>query len=336
MKQIQSDFKTARVVAQYRGQYKVARENEEFWAEVAGKITYAATSQLDYPIVGDLVNIIELGYGRAVIEGILPRKNILKRKSAGKDEVQPIAANVDTAFVVQATDRDFNLNRLERYLTIIKAGKINPVIILNKIDLIPKAELEDKIAQLKDRFQNVAVITTSTIDKFGTEKLREAIESGKTYCFVGSSGVGKSSLINNLLGEELLKTKEISTFTKKGKHATTHRELFVLKSGGMVIDNPGMREVGVADAGEAMADVFSDISILARECKFTDCTHNQETGCAVLAALSRGQLSEAQYENYIKLGKEAAHYAMSNLEKRRKDRSFGRMVKTFKKQMNRK
>ena len=333
MEQNITEIKAARVITQYRGKYRVLLNNKEFWAEVTGKLIYAALSQLDYPVVGDLVNIIETGDDNAVIQDVLPRKSILKRKAAGKDEAQPIAANVDTAFIVQAIDRDFNLNRFERYLMIVKAGRIKPSIILNKIDLISKVELEEKIAQVKERFQDIPVVKASASDESGIEGLLKSLKRGEMHCFVGSSGVGKSSLINRLLGKDGLKTIEISTSTKKGKHATTHRELFILKNGSMVIDNPGMREVGVGDAGRAVADVFSDIAELAQGCKFTDCTHEHEADCAVLSALKSGQLSEEQYLNYIKLKKESDHYAMSGLEKRRRDKSFGKMVKNAMKQI---
>lgn len=321
----------ARVVAQYRGKYRVSNDYGEFWAEVTGKHIYAAASPLDYPIVNDLVNIVELGYGQAVINKILPRKNLLTRKAAGKDAIQPIAANVDTAFIVQAVDRDFNLNRFERYLTIVTAAKIKPVFLLNKIDLISTDELAGKITRVKDRFPGIEVFTTSTTKKNSLTGLRQELKKGRVYCFIGSSGVGKSSIINGLLGKELLKTRVISTATKKGRHATTHRELFVLNNGAMVIDNPGLREVGLADAVRAVDDVFCDISELAKDCKFVDCTHVHEPGCAVLAALESGEISKEKYANYIKLKKEADHYAMSRLEKKQRDRSFGRIVKNFKK-----
>jgi ribosome biogenesis GTPase len=321
---------TARVVAQYRGKYRVRNEATEFWAEVTGKLMFAAQAKTDYPVVGDLVSISVPEPGHAVIQGIRPRKTCLQRKAAGQDEVQPIAANLDVAFVVQAVDQDYNLNRFERYLTIIRAGKIEPLIILNKIDLLSKEELAEKIAQIKERFRNIEVVTTSTVDKSGIEKLRRVIKKGKIYCFVGSSGVGKSTIINELLGEALLKTRNISTATQKGRHTTTHRELFVLENGGMVIDNPGIREVGIAEAGEAVANVFNDISELAKECKFADCTHHHEPGCAVRAALACGKLSEEKYLNYLKLKKEADYYALSSQGKKQKDRSFGQMVKNFK------
>lgn len=326
-------YLTARVVAQYRGKYRVRSEAKEFWAEVTGKMMFFAAARTDYPVVGDLVVISELEKGHAVIREILPRRTMLCRKAAGQDDIQPIAANIDVAFVTQAVDRDFNLNRLERYLTIVKAGKIEPVIVLNKSDLVSAEELADKIGQIKERFKDIEIITTSAADGSGLAGLRQAINKGKVYCFVGSSGVGKSSLINELLGQELLKTKMISVSTKKGRHVTTHRELFALQNGGMVIDNPGIREVGLVQAGEAVADVFGDIAELARNCQFSDCTHEHEPGCAVLSAVRSGVLSEAKYQNYLKLKKESDFYGLSSLEKKRKDCDFGRMVKGYKKQL---
>ena len=321
-----NELEIARVVAQYRGKYRVLSERGEAWAEVAGKIIFAAKSPLDYPAVGDLVKITDLGYGNALIEEILPRKSVLKRKAAGKDDVQPIAANVDCAFIVQAVDRDFNLNRFERYLAIVQSEKIRPVLVLNKIDLLPPEKLAEITAQVKERFKEVALLTTSVLNGF--DSLARAIEPGQIYCLLGSSGVGKSSLTNKLLGEELITTKEISAQTKKGKHTTTHRELFVLKNGGMIIDNPGMREIGLADAEEGLKSVFAEIEALSWSCKFIDCTHQHEPGCAVLAALKSGSLSEEKYKNYLKLKKENDYYAMSSLEKRQRDKNFGKMVKS--------
>jgi len=325
---------TARVIAQHRGKYRVRYEDKEFWATVTGKSIFTAESMLDYPVVGDLVNIVDVGSDNAVIKEILPRKSVLERKAAGKDRAQPIAANVDTVFIVQAIDRDFNLNRFERYVTIIRAGNILPILVLNKTDLISPEELEEKIALVESRFLDTPLLTTSIITKNGIDSLIQAIKKGQIYCFLGSSGVGKSSLINKLLGQELLKTEEISAQTKKGKHATTHRELYELKSGAMVIDNPGMREVGLADVDVGVKGVFAEIEFLGKDCKFDDCSHQSEPGCAVLAAVKAGNLSESKYENYLKLKKESEYYAMTKLEKKIKDRDFGRMVKTYKKQKN--
>src|SRR3989339_1338936 len=333
MEQNKSDYIIARVVAQYRGKYRVISESREFWAELTGKTMYRAVSQLDYPVVGDLVNIVELEYGNAVIETILPRKNILQRKAAGKDSVQPIASNIDTAFIVQAVDRDFNLNRFERYLTIVAAAKISPVFVLSKSDLITSEELKEKITLMGDRFKDIPIITVSILAESGIDSIRKEILPNQIYCLLGSSGVGKSSIINKLLGKELLKTKEISAHTKKGKHATTHRELFVLDGGGMIIDNPGMREIGLADAKDGVSSGFSEIEELGEYCKFFNCTHEDEPGCNVLSAVESGELSCEKYDGYIKLKKESDYYDMTSLEKRRKDKSFGRMVKTAMKQI---
>ena len=331
MKQKES-FKTARVIAQYRGKYRVLCEHREYWAAVTGKYIFKAESQIDYPVVGDMVNIVDIGTGNAVIKHILPRKSIIGRKSADKNSVQPIAANVDVAFIVQAVDRDFNLNRFERYLTISRAGRINPVLVLNKTDLIPPEELEEKILAVEERFKDTPLLTANIVNENGLDSLARAIKKDQVYCFLGSSGVGKSSLINNLLKQQSIKTKEISAQTKKGRHTTTHRELFVLKNGGMVIDNPGMREVGLADVDEGVRSVFSEIEQLSKACKFADCSHQSEPECAVLSAVKAGSISESKYANYVKLKKEAEHYTLTNLEKRVKDRSFGRMIKAYKKQ----
>jgi ribosome biogenesis GTPase / thiamine phosphate phosphatase len=325
---------TARVIAQYRGKYRVRCEDKEFWAEVTGKYIFTAGSHHDYPVVGDLVNIIDIGSGNAVIKEFLPRKSVLERKAAGKTQAQPIAANVDTVFIVQAIDRDFNLNRFERYVTIIRAGNILPILVLNKTDLITPEELQEKIKQVKDRFKDTPLLTTSILTENGIDSLIQATKKGQIYCFLGSSGVGKSSLINKLLGQELLKTDEISAQTNKGKHTTTHRELYELKSGAMVIDNPGMREVGLADVDVGVNSVFGEIEFLGKDCKFRNCSHQSEPGCAVLAAIRSGDLSESKYMNYLKLKKESEHYNLTHLEKRNKDRKFGKMVKAHKKLKN--
>lgn len=319
-------FSTARVVAQYRGKYRVAAGDNEYWAEVTGKIIFMSDSPSDFPVVGDAVDIIELDQDSAVIQSIRSRKNLLTRRAVGKSGIQPIAANVDTAFIVQAVDRDFNLNRFERYLTLVKSCDIKPVFILNKTDLISKDELDEKISLVNGRFKDVPLICTSISDKESVDKLTGFIISGQVHCFLGSSGVGKSSLINGLLGGELIATKEISVSTKKGRHTTTHRELFALKNGGMIIDNPGMREIGLTDSGSGIHDVFSEIEDLGSDCRFPDCTHEHEPGCSVLAAVESGELPREKYDSYLKLKKEAAFFAMTEVEKRQRDKRFGKMV----------
>jgi len=327
-------YSIARVIAEYKEAYRVKNANGEFLAKITGKQMFDAVKREDYPAVGDWVVITELDNKRAIIRKIMPRKTILKKKYSNKQDIQVIATNIDTAFVIESVDRDYNLNRFERYFVLADEGKIKPVIMLNKIDLISETELKLRIDQIKNRFNNVDIIPTSTITEHGLKELVNYIEKGKTYCFLGSSGVGKSSLINKLLRKNEIKTKEISNSSGRGKHTTTAREMYFLENGGIVIDNPGTREVGIADASVGIVNVFNEISYLSKECKFSDCTHTIEPGCAILRAIKDKKLDENKYQNYIKLKKEAEFYNMNELEKKEKDRKFGRFVKKALKQIN--
>ncbi|MFA5249729.1 MAG: ribosome small subunit-dependent GTPase A [Candidatus Paceibacterota bacterium] len=328
-------FPVARVIAEYKEAYRVKNTTGEYLAKITGKQMFDALSREDYPAVGDWVSITDLGEGQAVIHKVLPRQTIIKRKSSGKNEIQIIAVNIDVAFAIESVDGDYNLNRFERYFAIANDGGIKPAIILNKTDLISKEELEIKIAQIKNRFGDIDLIPTSTITDEGLDELKKYITKGKTYCFLGSSGVGKSSLINKLIGEKIINTKEIDLRTDRGRHTTTGREMYFLKSGGIVIDNPGMREVGMADASSGIDDLFDEIAALAKECKYADCTHTRESGCKVLAAIKAGKLDKDKYDNYANLKKEAEYYESTELEKRQKDRQFGKFIKTAKEQLKR-
>jgi ribosome biogenesis GTPase len=327
------EFSVARVIVEHRGAYKIKNMNGEYLAKVTGKQMFNALSREDYPAVGDWVLITELNNEQAVIEGILPRKTIIKRKYNNKNENQIIATNIDVAFIVESIDRDYSLNRFERYFAIAKDGKIKPAIILNKIDLISKEELDLKIIQIKDRFGDIDFIPISTVTDEGLDVLKMYIERGKTYCFLGSSGVGKSSLINKLLGRDIIKTEDISLYANRGKHATTNRQMYFLENGGIVIDNPGMREVGMTDTNIGIDNLFDEIIILSKECKYPDCTHIHEPGCKVLSVLKSGKLNEEKYSNYINLRKEAEYYEMSKREKKEKDHQFGKFIKNFKKEI---
>jgi ribosome biogenesis GTPase len=332
-------FSVSRVVVEHKGAYKVKNENGEYLAKITGKQMFNASSREDYPAVGDWVAISELGDGRAAIRGILPRSTMIKRKYGDrsrmgrKNEIQIIAANIDVAFVVESIGRDYNLNRFERYFAIANDGGAKPAIVLNKTDLISREGLDLKLAELRNRFGDIDIILTSAVTNGGLDNLKARILKGKTYCFLGSSGVGKSSLINKLLGENVIRTEEISIGTGRGKHATTNREMYFLPAGGIVIDNPGMREVGMADASAGVENLFDEITVLAKECKFADCSHISEPGCEVLSALKSGKLDKDKYSNYINLKKEAEHYKMTELEKREKDREFGKFVKKAKKEL---
>lgn len=326
-------FFVARVVAEHKGLYNIKNSSGEYIAKVTGKQMYHASAREDYPAVGDWVVITDLGDEKAVIHKTLPRRTIIKRKYINKSDAQIIATNIDIAFIVESVDRDFNLNRLERYLTLAETGGAKSTIILNKIDLISSEELDIKLVQIKNRFKDIDIINTSIKNNFGLNELKQYISKGKTYCFLGSSGVGKSSLINILLGENAIDTKDISFKTNKGKHTTTSRQMYFLANGGIVIDNPGIREVGMTDVGEGIENVFDHINILAKSCQFIDCTHISEPGCGVLLALESGELNPEKYSNYINLKKESEYYSMTELEKKEKDRQFGKFMKKAKKEI---
>ncbi len=321
----------ARVVAEFKEAYRVKNTEGEYLAKVKGKQIFEASSREDYPAVGDLVTITKLDEDHAVINGILPRQTVIKRKYG--DKTQIIATNIDIAFVVESVDRDYNLNRFERYFAIAENGGVKPAIIVNKIDLLSREESDKILIQLKNRFPDVDIIFTSIINNGGLDELKKYIHKDKTYCFLGSSGVGKSSLINKLINESVIKTNDISFYSGRGKHVTTGRQMYFLENGGIVIDNPGMREVGVADAGKGVDTFFDEITALAQKCQYTDCTHTHEPGCEVLRAVKSDKLDKGKYSNYINLKKEAEYSEMSDLEKREKDRRFGKFIKRAKKEL---
>jgi len=325
-----SKYTIARIIAEYKEAYRVRSINGEYLAKITGKQVFLSEKREDYPAVGDFVLIDELSGGKAVIRKVLPRKTVLKKKYSSKEENQLIAANIDTAFIVESPDRDYSLNRFERFFVIAKVGGINPVIILNKTDLISEAELYAKTTEIKERFGDINLLLTSTVTEMGLDELEKYIVRGKTYCFLGSSGVGKSTLINKLLGKNEIRTMEISKSTGRGKHTTSAREIYFLKNGGIVIDNPGTREVGMGDSAAGIEDVFDEIILLSQKCRYTDCTHINEPNCAILEALKAGTMDEDKYLNYLKLRKETEFYEMNQVERRAKDRKFGKFIKKAK------
>ncbi len=327
------EFSIARVIVEHKGVYKIKNKDGEYSAKVTGKQMFTASSREDYPAVGDWVAITILNKDQAIINKVLPRQTVIKRKSNNTDDVQVIATNIDVAFVVESIDRDYSLNRLERYFAIANDEGIKPTIILNKVDLIPKENLGLKLTEIRKRFSDTDIILTSTITEEGLDELREYVTKRKTYCFLGSSGVGKSSLINKLLEEDIIKTKDIGSRTGRGKHTTTNREMYFLKNGGIVIDNPGMREVGMTNTNIGIDNLFDEIIILSEKCKFSDCTHVHESGCEVLSALESNKLDKNKYNNYINLKKETEFYEMSKIEKKEKNYKFGKFLKKAKKEI---
>jgi ribosome biogenesis GTPase / thiamine phosphate phosphatase len=322
-----SDSLVARVISEYKEAYRVKDATGEYLAKVTGKQVFDATKRSDYPAVGDWVVITKIDNEKAVIHNILPRKTILQKKYSDKKDAQIIATNIDIAFIVESLDKDYNLNRFERYFVLANEGGIMPAIILNKIDLVSEDNLKRKIEELNKRFPSIDILSTTNVTEKGINTLLEYVKKGKTYCFMGSSGVGKSSLINKLLNRNTIKTKAISDATGKGKHTTTTREMYILGNGGIVIDNPGTREVGMIGADSGIENIFEVITFLSSQCKYANCTHIHEPGCAVLQAIVNGTLDEEQHQNYLKLKKENKFHALTELEKRQKNRKFGQFVK---------
>lgn len=332
------DFQIARVIAVNKDNYAIHNGDDEAVAEITGKLIFKAESPLDYPSVGDWVYAQYFDEGFfAIIHDILPRKSLLKRKTPGKKiDFQLIAANIDIAIIMQSLDANYNLRRLERYLVMTYNSNIEPLVLLSKSDLATADEIEQKIADIHELMPDMQVVAFSNNDATDLEKVNQLFISGKTYCLLGSSGVGKTTLLNNLLHEERFDTREIREKDGRGRHTTARRQLIILQNGSMIIDTPGMRELGNLDIDAGLSEAFAEIAVLTDQCRFNDCSHTQEEGCAVLAALQDKVISQERYQNYLKMRKESAYYDMSYLEKRQRDKEFGKMVKSIMKHKKKK
>jgi ribosome biogenesis GTPase len=322
-------FSPARVIQVNKDNYLIHNDKSEIKAEVTGKLLFNTDSAINLPTVGDWVMVQYFDDETfAIIHDIFPRKSTLKRKVAGKNiEFQVLAANIDTAFIVQSLDSNFNLRRLERYLVMINEAKIQPVILLSKYDLTNQSELDNKIDEIKKINKSINIIAFSNVSGFGIEAISNLLFQEKTYCLLGSSGVGKTSLLNKLIGEEKYEVKAIREKDDRGRHTTTSRQLIFLNNGSMIIDTPGLRELGIFNMDEGMSETFDEISVLAKHCRFKDCTHTHEKSCAIKQAVKNKEIDENRYKNYLKIQKESAFYEMSYLEKRQRDKEFGKMVK---------
>lgn len=322
-------LRPARIISVMRERYIIKNETTETTAESSGKLRYNAESALELPTVGDWVLVDFFDDNTfAVIHQVLPRKSVLKRKTPGKEiGFQALAANIDTALIMQSLDRDFNLARLERYLVMVHTAGIAPAVLLSKSDLVTAAEIKQKMLEIRQRTSINTVIPFSNLSGRGLSEINDFLDPGMTYCLLGSSGVGKSSLLNSLLGAAVIRTQRVRESDGRGRHTTSLRQLLFLESGAMLIDTPGMRELGNFDIESGMSTTFSEIEELTAQCQFNDCSHEHEKGCAVLSALNEGTISRERYRNFLKMKKENAFYEMSYREKRQRDKKFGKMVK---------
>ncbi len=292
----------ARVTEQQRDLYTIVSETGTLPARVAGKMMHEATGPCDFPAVGDWV-VVDYAGDFAVIHAMLPRHSVLERKSAGTTSAgQIIAANVDVVFICMSLNENYNLRRLERYLTVVWASGAMPCVVLTKTDLCENTAAAEY--EVGATAPGVEILFCTDHDENGFAAIDQAMKPGKTYAFIGSSGVGKSTIVNHLMAEDVMSTYDVGK-EDRGRHTTTAREMFVTPSGAIVIDTPGMREMGIdaADFGRS----FSDIEELASECKFNDCTHTKEPDCAVKAAIRDGRLPAERMGNYQKMLKEQAH-----------------------------
>ena len=335
MEQADPGMEAVRVIAVHRESYVVSDGTGDIYAETTGKLQYDSGSPLDLPAVGDWV-LAQLMNDRtlAIIHSVLERKTLLTRKNPGrKVEFQLIGANIDTVMIMQALDSDFNPRRLERYLVMAREGGIEPVVLLSKRDLLPAEEVAAKTREAEKIAPGSPVLAFSNQDQEGLDQVKALFLPGITYCLLGSSGVGKTTLLNRFLNAERFETRSVRVNDGKGRHTTTSRQLIMLDNGAMVIDTPGMRELGAIAVDSGLEETFDEIVSLSRECRFKDCSHEHEDSCAVLAALAEGEISRERYDSYLKLKKESDFHERSYLERRRNDKAFGKMVKSVKKDM---
>lgn len=297
-----SDGTPARVVAVHKERYKLVTDVGECYGRLKTKEYFVDVQ--DFPTAGDFVLINYNPAGDSMIVKTLPRHTVFMRKDPNPNKgEQAVAANFDFVFIMQSLNHDFNLKRLERYLTLAWRSGASPVVVLTKADL--PVDLNERIASVRQYAAEVPVHAVSSRTGYGLWELEEYFTPGRTVVFLGSSGVGKSSLVNRLFGEEIMATNEIREDDSRGRHTTTHRQLIMLKNGAMIIDTPGMRSLGMWDVGEGISSAFSDVESFLGHCKYKDCRHESEPGCAIKDAIASGELPLARWESYLALKREA-------------------------------
>lgn len=322
------ELRLGRITTRHREGYVVRTDVGTFEAELLGTFRYSVSEKTDFPAVGDWVAIQTHGDEVALIHGIIPRKTALIRKAIGKvSEAQIVASNIDCAFIVQTANRDISINRLERYLSICHESKITPILILNKIDLLTEEDITEIRQTMKTRLPQLQFFTMSNKSGAGIKEFIDSLKPQTTYCLLGSSGVGKSTLVNTLAGTELMKTGDISIFSDRGKHVTTQREMHILPGGSIFIDNPGVREVGVAEVSRGLDETFTEIIEISQCCKFRNCTHQNEKGCAITEAIEKGEITLEQLDNFIKLSREKELFSSSVAERKKKGKAPVKVIK---------
>ncbi|MDR2008668.1 MAG: ribosome small subunit-dependent GTPase A [Alphaproteobacteria bacterium] len=325
-----------KVIAVHKKSFRVIlNDGSEINAIAKGSLLhYKSKNTRELPKLGDFVVLNSIAETNAFIKCILPRKNELQRKLVGKDENQIIATNIDYAFITISADMQFNIRKIERIVLAAEDSNIEPIIIITKADLAQN--ISQEISLLQDRFGSVQIIATSMAEIASVQPLKDLLQNNKVAAFIGSSGSGKSTLTNMLLGADLQKTLSVGD-TDRGQHTTTHREMFLLPSGGCIIDNPGIKEFALwLENNDSIDNTFADIAELARRCKFRDCTHTSEPSCAVIKAVAEGRLSADRYHNFLKIQAEEEDISLAKLKHERKEskKAISKELKSIKKYKN--
>lgn len=338
--EIDGDRVIARIIAQHKGRYSIVCDKSIVTAELSGNYLYLLQEKGGYPVVGDYVYINDENSDIAIIQDLLPRVSVFYRKDPwSKEGVQIMASNFDTILLCTSLNRDFNIARLIRYMVMSSESNAKIGIVLTKSDLCTEEEAMAKVNLCKQRFQNIHVSVVSSLTRNGLTSLNDYFKGTETVILLGSSGVGKSSLVNAISNEEIMRVASIRDYDDKGRHTTVHRQIVKLPKGGLLIDTPGIREIGLVNAQEGLNIVYDLIERLSRNCKYNNCTHTHEDGCAIEQAINDGVIEKVQFEEYLKLLHENEYDENKEqfmLEKWQKSKKRSRDLRKYRKQNNNK